>query len=37
MQAIIDRAIKAINQLPADGAKEIADFVDFVSKRHDKQ
>lgn len=29
-QAIIEKTIKAINQLPEDKAKEISDFADFV-------
>jgi hypothetical protein len=32
-QAIIDRTIKAINQLPEDKAEEISDFADFVIKK----
>jgi len=36
-QIIIDRTIKAINQLPVDKAEEISDFADFVSKRHEEQ
>lgn len=35
-QAIIDRTIKAINQLPEDKAEEISDFADFVSKRYEE-
>lgn len=33
-QAIIERTIKAINQLPEDKALAISDFADFVSKRY---
>jgi hypothetical protein len=29
-QAIIEKTIKAINQLPEDKAEEISDFADFV-------
>ena len=35
-QAIIERTIKAINQLPEDKAEEISDFADFVSKRYEE-
>lgn len=35
-QAIIDRTIKAINQLPEDKAEEISDFADFLSKRYEE-
>lgn len=35
-QAIIERTIKAINQLPADKAEEISDFAVFVSKRYEE-
>ena len=35
-QAIIDRTIKAINQLPEDKAEEISDFADFVIKRFEE-
>jgi hypothetical protein len=35
-QAIIERTIKAINQLPEDKAQEISDFADFVSKRYEE-
>lgn len=30
---IIERTIKAINQLPEDKAEEISDFADFIMKR----
>ncbi|MGB4850540.1 MAG: hypothetical protein WBP41_21620 [Saprospiraceae bacterium] len=36
-QAIIDRTLKAINQLPNDKAEEISDFADFVTKRYEEQ
>lgn len=35
--AIIERTIKAINQLPEDKAKEISEFADFVTKRYEEQ
>lgn len=35
-QAIIERTIKAINQLPDNKAEEISDFADFVSKRYEE-
>lgn len=36
-QSIIERTIKAINQLPEDKAKEISEFADFVIKRYEDQ
>ena len=36
-QLIIERTIKAINQLPDDKAEEISDFADFVFKRYEEQ
>jgi hypothetical protein len=35
-QAIIERTLKAINQLPEDKASAISDFADFVSKRYEE-
>ena len=35
-QAIIERTIKALNQLPEDKAQEIFDFVDFIIKRYEE-
>ncbi len=35
-QAIIERTIKAINQLPESKAEEISDFADFLSKRYEE-
>jgi hypothetical protein len=35
-QAIIERTIKAINQLPEDKAEAISDFADFVTKRYEE-
>ena len=32
-QTIIERTIKAINQLPEDKAEEISDFADFIIKK----
>jgi hypothetical protein len=36
-QAIIERTLKAINQLPEDKAKEISEFADFLAKRHEEE
>ncbi len=36
-QAIIERTVKVINQLPEEKASEIADFADFIIKRYDEQ
>jgi uncharacterized membrane-anchored protein YjiN (DUF445 family) len=36
-QLIIERTLKAINQLPEDKAEEISDFADFVFKRYEEQ
>ncbi len=35
-QLIIERTLKAINQLPEDKAEEISDFADFVIKRYEE-
>jgi Cu/Ag efflux pump CusA len=35
-QAIIERTVKVINQLPEDKAQEISDFADFVGKRYEE-
>jgi len=35
-QAIIERTLKAINQLPENKAEEISDFADFVCKRYEE-
>ncbi len=35
-QLIIERTIKAINQLPEDKAEEISDFADFIIKRYEE-
>jgi hypothetical protein len=34
-QAIIERTLKAINQLPENKAEEISDFADFVIRRYE--
>lgn len=36
-QAIIERTLEAINQLPVYKAEEISDFAEFVGKRHEEQ
>lgn len=35
-QTIIERTVKAINQLPEDKAVEISDFADFISRRYEE-
>ena len=35
-QALIERTIKAINQLPDDKALEISDFIEFIIKRYEE-
>ena len=35
-QAIIERTLKAIQQLPEDKAEEISDFADFLFKRYEE-
>jgi Cu/Ag efflux pump CusA len=35
-QLIIERTVKAINQLPENKAEEISDFADFVIKRYEE-
>lgn len=35
-QAIIERTLKAINQLPDDKAEEISDFAVFISRRYEE-
>ncbi|MCE6988041.1 hypothetical protein [Dyadobacter sp. CY323] len=35
-QAIIERTVEAIKQLPYDKAEEISDFADFVQKRYEE-
>lgn len=34
---MIERTVKAINQLPEDKAKEISDFADFIMKQYEEQ
>jgi anion-transporting ArsA/GET3 family ATPase len=36
-QAIIERTVKIINQLPESKAEEISDFAGFVIKRYEEQ
>jgi hypothetical protein len=36
-QAIIERTLKAINQLPNDKAQEVSDFAEFIMKQHEEQ
>ena len=35
-QLIIEKTLKAINQLPQDKAEEISDFADFIAQRYDE-
>ena len=35
-QALIDRTVKVLNQLPDDKAVEVSDFADFVMKRYEE-
>jgi len=36
-QAIVERTVKIINQLPQEKASEIADFADFIIKKYEDQ
>ena len=36
-QAIIERTIRAIKQLPEDKAEEISDFAEFMMKQYEEQ
>jgi hypothetical protein len=36
-QAIIERTLKAINQLPTEKAEEISDFAEFMMKQYEDQ
>jgi hypothetical protein len=36
-QAIIERTLKAINQLPEEKAEEISDFAEFMMKQYEEQ
>jgi hypothetical protein len=36
-EAIIERTVQIINQLPEDKAIEISDFADFIIKRYEEQ
>jgi hypothetical protein len=35
-QAIIEKTLKALNQLPDEKAREVFDFADFIVKRHEE-
>jgi hypothetical protein len=35
-EAIIQKAIKTLNMLPADKAGEVADFADYILKKHEE-
>ena len=36
-QAIIERTLRAINQLPEEKAEEISDFAEFMMKQYEEQ
>ena len=36
-QAIIERTLKAINQLPEEKAEEISDFAEFIIRQYEEQ
>ena len=36
-QAIIDRTIQVINQLPQERASEISDFADYIIKKYEEE
>jgi hypothetical protein len=36
-QAIIEKTLKAINQLPENKAEEISDFAEFIIKKYEDQ
>ena len=36
-QAIIERTVEVINQLPQEKASEISDFADFIIKKYEEQ
>ncbi|GAA4469141.1 hypothetical protein GCM10023189_55640 [Nibrella saemangeumensis] len=36
-QAIIERTLKAINQLPEEKAEEISDFAEFMMRQYEEQ
>ena len=36
-QAIIERTVQVINQLPQEKASEISDFADFLIKKYEEQ
>ena len=35
-EAIIAKTVKTLNTLPADKAEEVADFADFILKKHEE-
>ena len=35
-QAIIEKTVKTLNILPAEKAEEVADFADFILKKHEE-
>ena len=35
-QLIIEKTVRAINQLPEDKAEEISDFADFIARRYEE-
>jgi hypothetical protein len=35
-EALIERTVKTLNALPQDKAEEVADFADFILKKHDE-
>jgi aspartate carbamoyltransferase catalytic subunit len=35
-EAIINKTIKILHRLPANKVEEVADFVDYVSKKHEE-
>jgi hypothetical protein len=35
-EAIIEKTVKTLNILPSDKAEEIADFADFILKKHEE-
>ena len=36
-KAIIERTVRAINQLPEERAEEISDFAEFIMKQHEER
>jgi hypothetical protein len=35
-QAILERTMRIISQLPKEKAQEVSDYADFISKRHEE-